>query len=199
MRKQSLPALDGLLRDDLRKGIAIGLNRAAISGAGSATEPEGILNNAAVTVHALGTDGGSPTWPEVVGLIGEVESADAAMGSLGWLTNSKVKAYLMFTKRDAGSGIFILDEMHGGKMAGYPIAFSNLVPSDLTKGTGTDLSALIFGNWSDMLIGQWGGMDLIVDDVTESPKGNVRITIHSEWDIALRHPESFAVMKDIIA
>lgn len=197
MRKQSLPALDGLLRDDLRRGIAIGLNRAAINGAGTATEPEGILKNTSVSMITLGDNGRGITWPEVTAMIGEVESEDVGTEGLGWLTNSKVKAFLMSSKRDSGSGIFILDEVHGGKMAGYPVAFSNLVPSDLTKGTGTGLSAMIFGKWSDMLIGQWGGMDLIVDDVTDSAKGNVRITVHSEWDIALRHPESFVVVKDI--
>lgn len=199
MRKQSLPALDGLLRDDLRKAIAIGLNQAAITGAGTATEPLGILNTPGVTVLDVSADGQTINWALVTKLISAVDEADASMGSLGWLTNNKVKGNMMSAPRDAGSGVFILDESHGGKMAGYPIAFSSLVPSNLTKGAGTNLSALIFGNWSDMLIGQWGGMDLIVDDVTESPKGNVRITIHSEWDIALRHPESFAVLNEIIA
>ena len=67
-----------------------------------------------------------------------------------------------------------------------------------TKGTGTDLSTLIFGNWSDLLIGQWGGIDIVVDDVTEAAKGNVRIIAHSEWDIAVRHAQSFAVITDAL-
>ena len=71
---------------------------------------------------------------------------------------------------------------------------SGNVPSDLTKGTGIDLSAMIFGAWADLLIGQWGGIDLIVDDVTEAAKGDVRLVAHSEWDIAVRHAESFAAI-----
>ena len=70
------------------------------------------------------------------------------------------------------------------------------MPSNLTKGTGTELSAVIFGAWADLLIGQWGGLDLIVDDVTEAAKGNVRLVAHSEWDIAVRHAESFAAIQD---
>lgn len=83
-------------------------------------------------------------------------------------------------------------------IAGYKAAFSNLVPATGTKGTGTDLSTLIFGNWSDLLIGQWGGIDIVVDDVTEAAKGNVRIIAHSEWDIAVRHAQSFAVITDAV-
>lgn len=55
---------------------------------------------------------------------------------------------------------------------------------------------MIFGAWADLLIGQWGGIDLIVDDVTEAAKGNVRLVAHSEWDIAARHAESFAAILD---
>ncbi|WP_197917396.1 phage major capsid family protein [Thiosulfatihalobacter marinus] len=82
------------------------------------------------------------------------------------------------------------------RLAGYKARFSGNVPSNLTKGTGTDLSAVIFGAWADLLIGQWGGIDLIVDDVTEAAKGNVRLVAHSEWDIAVRHAESFAAIQD---
>ena len=75
---------------------------------------------------------------------------------------------------------------------------SGNVPNNLTKGTGTNLSALIFGNWSDLLVGQWGGIDLSVDEVPEAAKGNVKLVAHSEWDIAVRHAESFAAIKDIV-
>lgn len=72
------------------------------------------------------------------------------------------------------------------------------MPSAGTKGTGTSLSTLIFGNWSDLLIGQWGGIDIAVDDMTGADTGNVRIVAHSEWDIAVRHPQSFAAITDAV-
>lgn len=200
MRKQSLPALDQLIRDDLRREIAIKLNAAAIAGAGTATEPLGVLNTPGIGAVAIGTDGGPLTWADVTKLMAAVESADAGMGSLGFLSNFKVKAQALSTSKFGAGDTPILDaDRDGTSIAGYRAAFTSLVPSTLTKGTGTGLSALIFGNWSDLLIGQWGGMDLIVDDVTEATRGNLRITIHSEWDIAVRHPESFAAITDIAA
>lgn len=200
MRKQSLPALDELIRDDLRKEIAIKLNKAAINGSGTVTEPQGILGTAGIGSVAIGTDGGPITWATVTELMAAVENADAGMGSLGFLSNYKVKAQTLATPKFPSGDTPILDaDRDGMSIAGYRAAFTSLCPSDLTKGSGTGLSALIFGNWSDLLIGQWGGMDLIVDEVTESTKGNVRISIHSEWDIAVRHPESFAAITDIDA
>lgn len=56
---------------------------------------------------------------------------------------------------------------------------------------------MIYGNWRDLLIGEFGGMELIVDPFSESTKGNVRITIHSFWDIGIRRPQSFAVAADL--
>ena len=108
----------------------------------------------------------------------------------------------MSTPRVAGTETMMLDPdaaatADGLRLAGYKARFSGNVPSNLTKGAGTGLSALIFGAWADLLIGQWGGIDLIVDEVTEAAKGNVRLVAHSEWDIAIRHPESFAAIRDV--
>lgn len=200
MRKQALPALDQIIRDDLRREIAVKLNAAAINGAGTATEPLGLLNTPGIGSVEIGPDGGMLAWGHVTALMAAVENADAGMGELGFLSNYKVKGRMLSTpKFESGDTAILEADRKGAHVAGYRALFTSLVPSDLTKGSGTSLSALIFGNWSDMLIGQWGGMDLIVDDVTESTRGNIRVTIHSEWDIAIRHPESFAAITEIAA
>lgn len=197
MAIQGDPSMEAIFRDDLRAEVARGLDAAAIAGAGTATEPRGILNTAGILDVPHGDNGGEMSWATIVGLISAVEGQNAARGRLGFLTNALVKAFMLGTPRVAGTDRFILDDEDGGRLAGHKVAVSNLVPNDLTKGTGTGLSALIFGNWRDLLIAEFGGMDLVVDPYTESPKGNVRITIHSFWDIAVRRTESFAVSKDI--
>lgn len=198
--KQSLPALDDLLRNDLRRQIAVALDAAAIAGAGTTTEPQGILGTPGIGSVAIGADGGALTWAHAVALMAAVEGANVPLGGSGFLSNHAVKAAMLTTEKFAGGGEPILStRADGASIAGQPARFTSLVPADLAKGSGTGLSALVFGVWSDLLIGQWGGVDLIVDDKTESPQGNVRITAHSEWDIAVRHPESFAAITDIAA
>ncbi|MBJ2152637.1 phage major capsid protein [Paracoccus sp. IB05] len=197
--KQSLPGLDVLLKNDLRRSIGIELDRAAISGAGTATVPRGILNTVGIGSVAIGTNGGTPHFPFLTRLMAEVEADNVAGTSYGWLTNHFVKGSLLSTQTADGAQQMIL-QRNGTDwaIAGYKAAFSNLVPANGTKGTGTNLSTLIFGNWSDLLIGQWGGIDLVVDDMTGADTGNVRIVAHSEWDIAVRHPESFASIRDAV-
>ena len=71
------------------------------------------------------------------------------------------------------------------------------MPSDLKKGTGTNLSAMLFGNFSDVIVGQWGGLDIIVDPYTLKKSAQVEITMNAWHDVFVRHDESFAAIKDI--
>lgn len=200
--KQSLPAVDQILTNDLRAQIAVALDKAAIAGTGVGPQPTGILNLPGIGDVPLGTNGDLVTWADLMQLVSTVESANVDPISLGFLSNLKVKGHLMSTPRIAGTDTMMLDPDAAAtaedlRLAGYKARFSGNVPSNLTKGTAPNLSAMIFGAWADLLIGQWGGIDLIVDDVTEAAKGNVRLVAHSEWDIAVRHAESFAAIQDI--
>lgn len=197
--KQSLPGLDVLLRNDLRRSLAIELDRAAIAGAGSATVPRGILNTVGIGSVAIGPNGGVPFFQFLTKLMAEVESENVAGTSYGWLTNHFVKGTLLSTQTADGAQQMILQRIGTEwNIAGHEAAFSNLVPANGTKGTGTALSSIIFGNWSDLLIGQWGGIDIVVDDMTGADTGNVRIVAHSEWDIAVRYAQSFAAITDAV-
>lgn len=199
--KQSDPAIDAILQSDLRAQIAIALDRAAINGAGSALEPRGILNTAGIgTLPVDGADGRVLTWAHITQLMAQVEDANAPMQSLGFLSNAKVKAGMLSTPKFPSGDSPIL-ETSGSDLilAGSRAAFTSLVPSNFTLGSGTGLSALIYGAWQELMIGQWGGADLLVDPYTQSGEGNVKITIHAEMDVALRNAESFAATADIIA
>lgn len=81
---------------------------------------------------------------------------------------------------------------------GYNAAVTNAVPSDLTKGSGTALSAIIFGNFADLLIGMWGGLDLTVDPYSNSTSGTLRIVALQDVDVAVRHAASFAAATDVV-
>jgi HK97 family phage major capsid protein len=198
---QAEPSLDAILRNDLMRYTAQELDRAAIMGAGTATEPRGILNTVGVPVVALGTNGAAIDYPELTALMAAVDASNVPSNATGYLTNFKVKAKLMGRLTSDGKIDPILTTNAAGQnmIAGTRAAFSSNVPSNLTKGTGTNLSAAIYGNWSDLLIGQWGGIDIITDNLTEKRRGNLGIVAHSSWDIAVRYAASFAICRDIIA
>ena len=81
---------------------------------------------------------------------------------------------------------------------GYRAGVTNSVPGNLTKGDGTGLSAIIFGNFADLVIGMWGSLDLMVDPYSGSTAGTVRVVALQDVDVALRNAESFATFEDVL-
>lgn len=196
---QSTPAADDLVRDDLMQSILGAVDAAALGGA-ITNGPTGLRGTSGIGSVALGTNGGAPTWAMVVGLMREVAVDNALTGSLAFVTNEKVRAKLAQTPKQASGveGNFILNDPN--QLFGYRFLTTNAVSSTLTKGSSTSVcSAMYFGSWSDLLIGLWSGVDLIVDPYSQSTTGTVRLVAFQDADIAVRHPESFAACLDILA
>ena len=106
---------------------------------------------------------------------------------------------MLSIKIDDGSGRFLLEYDPATMMfrlAGFPCYVSNNVPGNLVKGTLNTAHAIIFGNWSQMIVGKWSDVDVIVDPFTEATKRKIRVTCYQDVDIAVRHVEAFAVIVD---
>jgi HK97 family phage major capsid protein/HK97 family phage prohead protease len=195
---QSSLDVEAMVRNDLASSIAVAMDGAAIAGSGT-NRPTGVLNTSGIGSVTLGTNGGAPTWQMVVDLVKEVELDNALTGAAAFLTNGQVKARLASLPRQ-GSGVegnFILGP-DIANLYGFPIVVSQQVPANLSKGNQTaKLGAMIFGVWSDLLIGQWSGIDLMADPYTGSNAGTVRIVAFHDCDFAVRHPESFAECNEI--
>ena len=176
--------------------IAVGIDAVAINGGGS-NEPTGIMQTSGIGAVALGTNGAAPTWTSISALAKEVAIDNALKGNLAFLANPKVAHTLRTTAKVASTDSVMIQETRDSLM-GYKFAETSNVPSNLTKGSGTDLSALIFGNFSDLIIGEWGGVDVLVDPYSLSTTGAVRVVVFADVDVAVRHVESFAAILDMI-
>ena len=195
--RQTSMDVENMIINELTMAHAVALERAAISGTGTG-QPLGLLNIAGIGSVAIGTNGGPITWKHIVDLETAVNDKNAYGQRCAYLTNAKVMGALKTATMDAGSGRFILDPNNANNVNGYPIQWSGLVPSNLTKGTTSGkCSAMIFGNWSDLLIGQWGGIDIVVDPYSAKRTAEIEITINAYHDVKVIHPESFAAIKDI--
>lgn len=196
---QTSPDIEALVRNDFTLVLAEAVDRVAIKGGGT-NEPTGILGASGIgSVADASGNGGAIDWDKVIDLIAELD-VDNIEGS-AFLTNTKVRKAGRKTLKvsgDAGGG-FVWSEP--GSLAGYPAAVTNLVPATLTKGTGTGLSALIFGYWPDLVLGYWSEFDLLVNpyEATAYAKGNVQVRGMLTMDVQVRHPESFAACQDLAA
>jgi HK97 family phage major capsid protein len=188
------------VRDDLANVVARGVDLAAIAGTGLTNQPTGILSYPGISTTPLGTNGGDPTWIGVIAQETAVSTANADMGSLAYVTNAKARGKMKATlKAGSTNAQYIWNaDAPDTPLNGYPAFVSNQVPANLVKGTsGAVCSAMIFGNWNDLILAFWSGQDVIVDPFSNSTSGTLRIVTLQDVDINLRHPESFNNILDM--
>lgn len=198
MRQQSSMDIEALIQRDLATSLALEMERVVINGSGENDEPLGLLNVPGFGALPGGPNGAAIGWDEIVDMETLVAVANADMGSLNYLTNTKVRGKLKKTFVD-GPGTGERVWQNGAQpLNGYGCGITNLVPSNLTKGTGTNLSAAAFGDFSTVVVGNWGALDILIDNITGGDAGDISVRVLQDMDVAFRRLESFAVVKDII-
>jgi HK97 family phage major capsid protein len=195
--EQTSVAAEQFVRNDLMQVIARAVETAALNGSGSSNQPTGVGQNSNVTTVSIGANGGNPTWATLIGMESALATANADLGRLGYIVNAKTRGYLKQAPKIGSTFPVFLWDGTETPINGYPAGVTNILPSNLTKGSGTGLSMMLFGNWNDLLIALWSGVDLLTDPYTGSSTGNVRVVALQDVDINVRHPESFAKVVDV--
>jgi HK97 family phage major capsid protein len=199
MQLQATPEIEELIRQDFVALLAQKLDQVAINGGGS-NEPSGILQTSGIGSVVIGSNGGAITLDKMLDLKQTVAVDNADLPSAGFLTNTKVENAL--SKLKDGNSAYLLNpygtEIGQQQFAGRQLMISNNVPSNLTKGSSSGVcSAAIYGNFSDLLIGLFGTLELLVDPYTQFQSGGVGIRALQGVDVQVRHPESFGAILDI--
>jgi len=175
---QSSISAEAFVRDDFINAAALAIDAAAINGSGAAGEPLGILNTTGIGSVTLNATN-APDWGDIVDLETAVLIDNALMGSLSYMTNATISGAMKQTAKDSGSGLFL---MAGTESNGYQVGITQQVPA----------KHIIFGNWNDLIIAFWSGLDITVDTSTLSASGGTRIVAFQDLDLKVRHAESFA-------
>lgn len=192
---QSSVDAENFVRNDLAQVLALEIDRAALNGSGSGAEPTGLLQSAISTV-ALGTNGAAPTFAKIVRMKSVVDASNALMGNLKFITNASAFGTLQTTEKASSTAQFIAGEANS--LIGYPVIISEQVPSNLTKNSGTSLSAIVFGNFADLIVGMWGALDITVDPYALATAGGIRVIALQDIDIAIRNLTSFSKIVDMV-
>ena len=203
---QATPDIEMLARADLIAQMALGIDLAALSGTGTGGMPLGIANMSGVGSVVGGTNGAQLTIDHLIDMETAVATANADVDSMSYLANAKSVGWLK--KLKATTGQYLWTNSPGGQRSGtpgeingYPVARSNQVRSNLTKGTSAGVcSELFFGNWSELLIGEWGALEIMPNpyDSNAFKQGGVLLRAMQSVDIAARHAASFSVMTDAL-
>ena len=167
---QDSVSAEEMLKRDIVNAIANKLEATILGSETIVNAPEGLLNGVVADSEAI-------TYEDIVAMETELEEANVR-GDIKFVVSPSAKAVLKTTKLDAGSGKFA---MEGNEVNGYPVLCTSAVAG---KG-------VIYGNFNDLVIGQWGGIDLTVDPYTQAANGKVRLVINAYFDAKRRRPESF--------
>ena len=198
---QTTPHIEQLVVRDLAATISTEIDRVAINGSGSGAEPLGIIGTVGIGSVAGGTNGLAPTWSHIVALKTKWPSI-MPMWLLAYLSNQKVRGKLKKTLKNAASGsdyIFGDMRLEDGFSTLNGIVVTYNVLSTLTKGSASGVcSAILFGNWADLLIGMWGALDVLHDPYTGGKAGTLRIRVMQDCDVAVRNAVSFSGMLDAL-
>lgn len=198
--RQSTIDIENLVRADLAAIHALAIDTAAINGPGSGNAPLGIIPDTNCNTVALGTNGAAPTYAHATQMVEEVEKDNADTGGpAGYLTTPSVKRKWANTQIFTSEGVAVWSGGQDGRVYNYPAFSTNQIPSNLTKGTSTTVNhAIIFGYWANLLIGEWGAMEMIVDPYRLKKQGMIEITSFQMADIDKKYAQAFCVVSDAL-
>lgn len=168
---QDSNSAEEMLKRDIVAAISNKLEATILgNGAGSSAQPTGMLNG-------VEADAAAVTYKDIVKMEADLEQANVR-GDIKFIVSPSAKADLKTTDKGTDTGKYL---MEGNEVNGYPVLCTSAVAG---KG-------VIFGNFADLVIGQWGGIDLTVDPYTQAANGKVRLVINAYFDAKPRRAEAF--------
>ena len=184
------------VRMQLEMAIQEGVDVAAINGNGSG-QPTGILQTSGIGDEAGAVNGAIPDFSNIINLETDIFTANADVENMAYLTTPGIRGLLKQTEKATNTAQFIWGM--GNEMNGYRAAVSNNVPSNLDKGTASGIChAIIFGNWRELILANWAGVDVVINPYTKAKEATVEVVVNSWWDVGLMHPASFSAMQDAL-
>ena len=186
--QQTNPALEQLTRDDFTAVIGLAVDKALIHGVAADDQPVGILNTSGIQTASLAT----LSWDAVVALLEKLGLANVTPNA--FLASTKAASKLMTTLKSASAGSAFL--MESGRMADLPVHVTNQLDD---KGTTTKTGRVIAGDFSQLVIGEWGSAEILANPYAAGyyEKGDIQLRIMHTLDAAVRHPQAFVVADDL--
>jgi len=172
---QSSIDVEQMVRDDLARVLALELDRVGLNGSGSSNQPLGLINTTGIGTQTITTFG---TFAEYIGMETDVAVANADAGSLRYIINASARGALKSTEKATNTGMFVYEN---DEINGYPVTVTNQLANN----------DALFGDFSQLIMAMWSGLDLTVDPYAGATAGTVRIIALQDVDFAVKQPGAF--------
>ena len=198
------PTMDAKLLQSLQNALYPYVEGKVLTGTGTSNAMTGITANATAATLALGTNGGAPSLTYIQNMRKTLLNGNVDASKIFWLINPNTEALLMATPVDTGSGAMLIpygSYFNGatGFINNIPYLVTSNLPNNLTKGTSsTNCSAVIAGDFSNLKVCQWGGLDIVIDPYTAAAEGQTRIICNTYWDTTIKRAGTIVKTLDLI-
>lgn len=181
---QSSIGVEAFVRDDLLTVLSLARDLAAIQSDGANGEPIGVMHTPGVNTVEFGA---TASRAKAIEFQRKVAEENAHRGALGYITTPVVAAAWMAIEEAANTAQWLWKgNIDTGMVVGRPAESTNQVPDD----------KVIYGNWNDLILADWAGIDIVVDPYSGRREGEIGTTITLWADQGVRHAKSFAVSTD---
>lgn len=173
---QGNPDAIAFVIDDLQAQLARKLDLSILTGN---ADPEilGVDGTTGVQTKVI-ANMGSITWADILDMYGKVADYEIEDGDLAWISKGVTKANFMGISKDTGSGRFLVED---DKMNGFPVNVCG----------GLTANDLYLGVWKNVIVGNWGGLEIKIDDKSGIKSGTITVLARLYADIAITNPASF--------
>lgn len=198
------PTMDAKLLQSLQNALYPYVEGKVLTGTGTSNAMTGITANATAATLALGTNGGAPSLTYIQNMRKTLLNGNVDASKIFWLINPNTEALLMATPVDTGSGAMLIpygSYFNGatGFINNIPYLVTSNLPNNLTKGTSSsNCSAVIAGDFSNLKVCQWGGLDIVIDPYTAAAEGQTRIICNTYWDTTIKRAGTIVKTLDLI-
>lgn len=178
MQQQGTPGIEAIIYNDLIDGAALAIDTAAIAGTGAGNQPTGLLNTDGINTHTWAAN--AFDWADVVEFSKLLAEDNAMINDPAFILTPAMHALMQTTKKDAGSGIFLMNE--DGRLNGSRVFRKN---GDLPANT------ILYGDFRQLMIGFWEMLELSLDTATKAASGGIIVRSWIDLDVNVRHAVSF--------
>jgi len=207
------PGVEQIVREDFGLQLALAWDEAGLIGDSSSStyQPDGVVTVAGTNSVAIGANGGAMTYNKMQDMVTALDEDNALRGSPKWIFHPRLRGELskivdgnsrpIFVDTFGQAGIMPAEGGTKQLLLNYPYLTTTTLPVNLIKGGGTDLTYLLLADWSQMLIGYWGGLAIMAtnEGQTLALEDQTLIVAKRLGDIGFRHLAAFCVCSDALS
>ncbi|HBD5483680.1 TPA: phage major capsid protein [Escherichia coli] len=179
---KTVPNIATLITDHINKAVRIKLEQLILSDKDNTRGPAGLVKQL--------VDGGRVakktafSYKDLLKEIAALTDAGVPAQAIKFAMSGATAAELESTpKSDRGDAQGFI--MENGKIAGYEVVTSGVIPAD----------TIVLGDFSGIIVGEWGGLELDLDDSTYRAQSAIVPRVWLDLDYVVAQPEALKVLK----